>query len=142
VPKYPASPEDIAARKALGTLLMEIRTGAGLSQADLAERCGKQQMWASRIETGQAGVEPHEVIAWCRACGTHAEMVIGDDARSPEAVYLADRPPRLRRMLLQIARAMEAGGEWAIGRFEKEIENVQERLVFNAPDENQDRARG
>ena len=132
MPKFPASPEDMDARMRLGALLAQIREGAELSQAELARRCGKQQMWCSRIENGVTGVEPHEVVAWCRACGTHAEMVIGDEARSPEAIFLARQPPRVRQLLVQVSRAIEHGGEWSFARFEKEVEVQQERAVASS----------
>jgi transcriptional regulator with XRE-family HTH domain len=141
--KVPASSADIEARRVLGKMLADIRIGAGLSQAELAKRCGgKHQMWASRIETGMAGVEPHEAVAWCRACGTHAEMVVGTAARSPEAIYLAERPPEVRKLLVRIARALERGGDYARGRFEKELETVNERLLFEDGAEKQDRVKG
>lgn len=142
MPKYPASTDDLDARAKLGARLAEVRTAAGLSQVEVARACGKQQMWASRIETGAAGVEPHEVAAWCRACGAAYDLVIGEAATiTREADYISGRPNSERRLLARIARAMEVGGDYAVGRFEGELERVEERIVFR-PDEDADRARG
>ena len=142
MPKYPASNDDLDARAKLGARLAGIRVAAGLSQAELARRCAKQQMWASRIETGAAGVEPHEVADWCRACGAAYDLVIGEAAAiTREADYISGRPNKEQRLLARIARAMEVGGDYAVGRFEGELERVEERIVFR-PDEDADRARG
>lgn len=142
MPKYPASTDDLDARAKLGARLVEIRTAAGLSQVEVAQACGKQQMWASRIETGATGVEPHEVAAWCRACGAAYALAIGEAATiTREANYISGRPNSEQRLLARIARAMEVGGDYAVGRLESELERVEERIVFR-PDEGADRAQG
>ena len=44
----------IAPQKAFGSRIKELRLLAGMTQEDLAERCGLFRTYMSRIETGQA----------------------------------------------------------------------------------------
>jgi transcriptional regulator with XRE-family HTH domain len=58
-------------------LLKSVRTSAGLTQIELAERLGKGQSYVSKLERGEQYVELLEFIEWCEACGTAPHTVIG-----------------------------------------------------------------
>ncbi|WP_336297766.1 helix-turn-helix domain-containing protein [Paucibacter sp. XJ19-41] len=51
--------------KRFGKCVRELRTEAGLTQVEFAERCGFYQTYLSRVETGQANptINAIEVIA-------------------------------------------------------------------------------
>ena len=49
--------------------LKTMRKEAGLSQAALAERCGRPQNWAARIELGKANLRIEWIEEWTAACG-------------------------------------------------------------------------
>lgn len=57
----------------LGVLLRErvaeIRSEAGLTQRDLADRLGREQSFVARIEIGERRVDVVEFFWICRACG-------------------------------------------------------------------------
>lgn len=96
-----------------GLLIQEARLRAGLSQAQLAERTGRERAHIARWETG--GVEPsfatlQDVL---RACGYQLSTKLErfepvDDARRRE---IAESAPsdRLRRMLERRADQLRYG---------------------------------
>jgi len=53
----------------LQTLLRQIRTEAGLRQAELAERIGEPQSFVSKYEIGERRLDILEVRAICEAVG-------------------------------------------------------------------------
>lgn len=50
-------------------LLKELREGAGVLQADLAERLESPQSYVSKSENGERRLDVLEVRAWCAALG-------------------------------------------------------------------------
>jgi transcriptional regulator with XRE-family HTH domain len=60
-------------RRQLGSALRELRTHAGLSGPQIAERIGISQSQASRIELGQQGVPVATVQQWAEAAGATVE---------------------------------------------------------------------
>jgi transcriptional regulator with XRE-family HTH domain len=56
-------------RLVLRQLLRDIRKEAGLRQAGLAERLGRNQSFVSNIEKGQRRVDILELREICAACG-------------------------------------------------------------------------
>lgn len=49
-------------------LLRQMRTDAGLTQRDLAERLRMHNTMVHRSEIGDRRIDPVEFVAWCRAC--------------------------------------------------------------------------
>lgn len=56
-------------------VLIKARKGAGVTQAELADRLGKPQPWVSNIERGIRRVDVIEFIAICRAIECKPEFV-------------------------------------------------------------------
>lgn len=65
MPVIVRSPE----HRALVSVLVACRKEAGLTQAQLGERCGRDQAWVSAIETGQRDVGVAELVHLARAFG-------------------------------------------------------------------------
>lgn len=57
------------AHKAIVKAFIEARTDAGILQADLAKRIGRDQSFVSRIETGQRRLDILEAFVIARAMG-------------------------------------------------------------------------
>lgn len=57
--------------EALRDALARMRTAAGLTQMQLAERLALGQSYVSKIERGEAYVDVMLFADWCRACGVH-----------------------------------------------------------------------
>jgi len=64
-----ARPQHKAAYKRMCAMLLRLRTAAGLTQRDLAERMGMHNSMVHRSEIGDRRIDPVEFAAWCRACG-------------------------------------------------------------------------
>jgi transcriptional regulator with XRE-family HTH domain len=89
-----AQPEAKVLRKQAGVWLKELRTLAGLSQIELAERLGlKYYTFISQVENGFGRVPTDSMEAWARALG------------SPPAEFarrlLAYYDPELHRLLFE-----------------------------------------
>ena len=77
------------ARHEIGRSLRELRTGAGLTGAQLAESVGWSQPKVSRLETGRQTPTSAEVRAWADACGQgKAAEEIVDRLRVLESMYV------------------------------------------------------
>ena len=50
-------------------LLKELRSGKGLTQADVAKRLGVPQSYVSKIETGERRMDFVETASFCEAIG-------------------------------------------------------------------------
>jgi transcriptional regulator with XRE-family HTH domain len=90
-----AQPEAKVLRKQAGVWLKELRTLAGLSQIELAERLGlKYYTFISQVENGFGRVPTDSMEAWARALG------------SPPAEFarrlLAYYDPELHRLLFEV----------------------------------------
>ncbi|UED83278.1 helix-turn-helix domain-containing protein [Streptomyces profundus] len=57
------------ARRALASRLADLCRDAGLTGAELAERCGWSQSKSSRIKNARTPPSAEDIRAWCRACG-------------------------------------------------------------------------
>ncbi|GHC90803.1 transcriptional regulator [Nocardiopsis terrae] len=77
------------ARHEIGRSLRELRTGAGLTGAQLAELVGWSQPKVSRLETGRQTPTSADVQAWAGACGREraAEEIV-DRLRVLESMYV------------------------------------------------------
>lgn len=53
--------------KALLHLLAETRTGAGVTQMELAKRLKVDQSWVSKVERGVRRLDLVELALWCKA---------------------------------------------------------------------------
>lgn len=56
-------------KTALLPLLRNVRTDAGLTQEDVAERLGKPQSFVSKYESGERRLDVLELREVCAACG-------------------------------------------------------------------------
>ena len=62
--------------QALRPALVALRTKAGLSQRQLAERLEVGQSYVSKIERGEAYVDVMLFVDWCLACGAKPGTVL------------------------------------------------------------------
>lgn len=62
--------------------LVALRTGAGLSQRDLASRLKREHSFVWRIETGKRRLDVVEFLWLCQALGVDAATVYRDIVRS------------------------------------------------------------
>ncbi|MFD0359618.1 helix-turn-helix domain-containing protein [Streptomyces sp. NPDC127110] len=67
----PVSPSSSAqaAREAVAGRLRDLRRGAGLTVAELAEACGWHHSKTSRIENARTAPSARDIRRWCHACG-------------------------------------------------------------------------
>ncbi|MFG3495285.1 helix-turn-helix domain-containing protein [Streptomyces sp. NPDC047928] len=67
----PASPSSSAqaAREAVARRLRDLRKTAGLTVAELADRCGWHHAKTSRIENARTAPSAKDIGLWCEACG-------------------------------------------------------------------------
>lgn len=61
---------------ALRQHLKGLRTSAGLTQIQIAERLGLEQSYVSKIERGERYVDILFYIDWCKACGVKPEKTV------------------------------------------------------------------
>ena len=91
----------------LGRRLSEIRTAAGLTQAQLAERLGVRQTTISANETGVNEASFDMLSRWARECGRVASLTLAEPSARADlndaVAGLAD--PDVAR-LTRIARAL------------------------------------
>ncbi len=64
-----ARPQHKTAYKKMCAMLRTMRTEAGLTQRDLAEKLRMHNTMVHRSEIGDRRIDPVEFAAWCRACG-------------------------------------------------------------------------
>ena len=62
--------------QALRLAMAALRTKAGLSQAQLAERLEVGQSYVSKIERGEAYVDVMLFVDWCQACGVRPGVAL------------------------------------------------------------------
>ena len=60
-------PREPSIEETLRTLLISLRSEAGLRQTDLAERLGKPQSFVSKYENGERRLDLSEVYSICEA---------------------------------------------------------------------------
>ena len=56
--------------------LIAMRTGAGLTQRDLATKLRQTYQWVGRSELGERRLDVLEMMAWCHACGKDAAAFV------------------------------------------------------------------
>ncbi|MFD3553072.1 helix-turn-helix domain-containing protein [Streptomyces goshikiensis] len=61
------------ARESLGVRLRELRTGAGLTGRQLAERCEWPHSKVSKLENGRQTATPEDLDEWAHGCGVPGE---------------------------------------------------------------------
>jgi transcriptional regulator with XRE-family HTH domain len=61
--------------------LRDLRTGAGITQVELAERLGKPQSYVSKVERAERLLDPVELRWWCDALGAEVAKVVRDWTR-------------------------------------------------------------
>lgn len=84
-------------RKEAGGWLKELRTAAGLSQVELAQRLGlRYYTFISQVENGFGRVPTDTMEAWARALGQHPS----DFARRLLTYY----DPELHRLLFEVKK--------------------------------------
>ena len=92
-----AEPQARKLRKKAGTWLKDLRTRAGLSQFELAERLGfKYYTFISQVENGFGRVPTESLEAWARA--------LGIDPSSFARELLSHYEPELHRLLFEVKR--------------------------------------
>jgi transcriptional regulator with XRE-family HTH domain len=63
-----------AARESVARRLRDIRKDAGLTVAELANRCGWHHAKSSRIENARTPPSPTDIRLWCRACSAESQI--------------------------------------------------------------------
>ncbi len=56
--------------------LARIRSGTGLTQAELAARMGKGQSFVSKVETGERYLDVMDFLDWCEASNADAVKIL------------------------------------------------------------------
>ncbi len=56
--------------------LAQVRTQAGMTQAELAARLGKAQSFVSKVETGERYVDVLDFLRWCEMAGADAGGIL------------------------------------------------------------------
>ena len=87
----PTSPQ-----RAFGQRVRELRLAAGMTQEDLAERCGLFRTYLSRIETGLANPTLTMIHALAGSLGVAVPALLGAAAEPSRPVRRSARPSRGR----------------------------------------------
>jgi transcriptional regulator with XRE-family HTH domain len=87
----------IAPQKAFGSRIKELRLLAGMTQEDLAERCGLFRTYMSRIETGQANPTLTMIHALATSLAVTPGSLFDPAGDPPEEAVPAPRKPRPSR---------------------------------------------
>ena len=92
-----AEPQAKKLRKKAGTWLKDLRTRAGLSQIELAERLGfKYYTFISQVENGFSRVPTESLEEWARALGVDPSLFARE--------LLSHYDPELHRLLFEVKR--------------------------------------
>ncbi|HOX68180.1 MAG TPA: helix-turn-helix transcriptional regulator [Burkholderiaceae bacterium] len=86
----------VSPQRAFGERVRELRLAGGLTQDDLAERCGLFRTYLSRIETGRANPTLTMIDALASSLGVPIVALFGVPATPVEAKRPAVRPARGR----------------------------------------------
>ena len=62
-------------------LLRQIRSDAGLTQVQLAEKLGKPQSYVSKAEMGERRLDFIETLDYCEACGVGVDLLVKELSR-------------------------------------------------------------
>jgi len=73
-PKFKAGYDALEEEFALASLLIEARTGANLTQAELASKMGTSQSTIARLESGKAAPSLSTLRRLAKATGTRLEI--------------------------------------------------------------------
>ena len=69
----------------LGAIVAARRRELGITQADLAERCGVSRQWVVGFEGGRSSVETGLALRTLRALDLHMDLTFTDDLRQASA---------------------------------------------------------
>ena len=83
-------------QRAFGQRVRELRLAAGMTQEDLAERCGLFRTYLSRIETGRANPTLTMIYALATSLGVAVPAFFGATAEPTEPNARTSRPSRGR----------------------------------------------
>ena len=83
-------------QRAFGYRIRELRLSAGMTQEDLADRCGLFRTYMSRIETGKANPTLTMIHALATSLGVAVPALFGAPAESIKPSRAATRPSRGR----------------------------------------------
>ena len=86
----------LSPQRAFGERVRELRMTAGMTQEDLAERCGLFRTYMSRIETGKANPTLTMIHALAGSLGVAVPVLFGAPAPSASPVRRGVRPSRGR----------------------------------------------
>lgn len=75
-------PQHAPAYRRLCRRLREQRVAAGLTVRALAEELTKVHSYVAKVEHGSRRIDPIELIAWCKACGTDASELVRELSRN------------------------------------------------------------
>ena len=80
----------ISPQRAFGNRIRELRAATGMTQEDLAERCGLFRTYMSRIETGKANPTLTMIHALAGSLGVPVPALFG----APPEPTTSTKPPR------------------------------------------------
>ncbi len=83
-------------QRAFGDRIRELRLAVGMTQEDLAERCGLFRTYMSRIETGKANPTLTMIHALADSLGVSVPALFGVTVEAKPAVRAPTRPSRGR----------------------------------------------
>ena len=86
----------LSPKRSFGQRVCELRLAAGLTQEDLAERCGLFRTYMSRIETGQANPTLTVIHTLAVSLGVPVVALFGNSATPEPTKRPAVRPARGR----------------------------------------------
>ena len=86
----------ISPQRAFGDRIRELRLAVGMTQEDLAERCGLFRTYMSRIETGKANPTLTMIHALAGSLGVPVPALFGAAVETKVAVQARERPSRGR----------------------------------------------
>ena len=91
-----SAPVATSPQRSFGARVRELRRAAGMTQEDLAERCGLFRTYMSRIETGQANPTLTMIHALAASLGVPVQALFGEATAAPARVPRSARPSRGR----------------------------------------------
>ena len=91
-----SAPVATSPQRSFGARVRELRRAAGMTQEDLAERCGLFRTYMSRIETGKANPTLTMIHALAASLGVSVPALFGEASESPARVPRRAGPSRGR----------------------------------------------
>lgn len=91
-----SAPVATSPQRSFGARVRELRRAAGMTQEDLAERCGLFRTYMSRIETGKANPTLTMIHALAASLGVPVPALFGEATAPPVRGPRSVRPSRGR----------------------------------------------